>query len=33
VTDEAFRARFQEWLNGLWREKDEHIAQVIEGLT
>jgi 1-acyl-sn-glycerol-3-phosphate acyltransferase len=26
--DEAFRARFQEWINGLWAEKDACIAEM-----
>lgn len=24
--DRAFRARFQQWMNGLWQQKDEDIA-------
>ncbi|TWI12021.1 acyltransferase [Aerolutibacter ruishenii] len=27
--DRAFRARFQQWMNGLWREKDEDLARLL----
>jgi hypothetical protein len=27
--DEAFRARFQQWMNTLWQEKDEEVARVL----
>ncbi len=27
--DRAFRARFQQWLNGLWQEKDEDLAHLL----
>lgn len=27
--DRAFRARFQQWMNGLWREKDEDMARLL----
>ncbi len=27
--DRAFRARFQQWMNGLWREKDEDVARLL----
>ncbi len=28
--DRAFRARFQQWMNSLWREKDEDIARLLQ---
>lgn len=28
--DRAFRARFQQWMNGLWQQKDEDIATLLE---
>jgi 1-acyl-sn-glycerol-3-phosphate acyltransferase len=28
--DRAFRAQFQQWMNGLWREKDEDMARLLE---
>lgn len=28
--DRAFRARFQQWMNGLWQQKDEDIAALLE---
>jgi 1-acyl-sn-glycerol-3-phosphate acyltransferase len=27
--DRAFRARFQQWMNGLWREKDEGVTRLL----
>ncbi|QSX78706.1 acyltransferase [Agrilutibacter solisilvae] len=27
--DRAFRARFQQWMNGLWREKDEDMTRML----
>jgi len=27
--DRAFRARFQQWMNGLWQEKDEDMARLL----
>ena len=29
--DRAFRARFQQWMNGLWSEKDADMAALLEG--
>lgn len=29
--DPRFRARFQQWMNGLWREKDEDMEQLLAG--
>ena len=29
--DRAFRARFQQWMNGLWVEKDADIARLLGG--
>lgn len=29
--DRAFRARFQQWMNGLWREKDGDMARLLHG--
>lgn len=29
--DRAFRAQFQQWMNGLWREKDEDMAALLNG--
>jgi 1-acyl-sn-glycerol-3-phosphate acyltransferase len=29
--DRAFRAVFQQWMNGLWREKDETLARLLAG--
>jgi len=29
--DRAFRVRFQQWMNGLWREKDEDLARLLGG--
>jgi 1-acyl-sn-glycerol-3-phosphate acyltransferase len=29
--DRAFRARFQQWMNGLWREKDAEIERLLAG--
>lgn len=29
--DRAFRVRFQQWMNGLWREKDADVARLLEG--
>lgn len=28
--DRAFRARFQQWMNGLWQEKDADVARLLE---
>lgn len=28
--DRAFRARFQQWMNGLWEQKDEDMARLLE---
>ncbi|MEG3183129.1 acyltransferase [Novilysobacter erysipheiresistens] len=30
-SDRAFRVRFQQWMNGLWREKDADVARLLEG--
>jgi len=27
--DRAYRARFQQWMNGLWEEKDAEIARML----
>jgi len=29
--DRAFRARFQQWMNGLWQEKDADLEQLLHG--
>jgi len=29
--DRAFRILFQQWINGLWREKDDDLARLLEG--
>ena len=29
--DRAFRARFQQWMNGLWQEKDEDLERLLGG--
>jgi 1-acyl-sn-glycerol-3-phosphate acyltransferase len=29
--DRAFRARFQQWMNGLWSEKDADVARLLDG--
>ncbi|MCW4453653.1 acyltransferase [Flavobacterium sp. MXW15] len=29
--DRAFRARFQQWMNGIWREKDDDLARLLGG--
>ena len=29
--DRAFRARFQQWMNGLWQEKDEDLERLLAG--
>jgi 1-acyl-sn-glycerol-3-phosphate acyltransferase len=29
--DRAFRIRFQQWMNGLWREKDADVERLLEG--
>jgi hypothetical protein len=29
--DAAFRARFQSWIDGLWKEKDERIEELLGG--
>jgi hypothetical protein len=29
--DRAFRARFQQWMNGVWEEKDADIAAMLTG--
>jgi len=29
--DRAFRARFQQWMNGIWDEKDADLARILEG--
>src|SRR5690606_16322578 len=31
--DRGFRARFQQWMNGLWQQKDEDIAMLLEQST
>jgi 1-acyl-sn-glycerol-3-phosphate acyltransferase len=28
--DRAFRARFQQWMNGVWRDKDEELERMLE---
>lgn len=30
VNDREFRVFFQHWLNEIWKQKDEHIAQIVE---
>ncbi len=32
-TDRAFRARFQQWMNGIWEEKDAGIAQSLDSTS
>lgn len=29
--DRAFRARFQQWMNGLWQEKDAELSRLLDG--
>jgi hypothetical protein len=29
--DRGFRAQFQQWMNGLWREKDADMARLLHG--
>ncbi len=29
--DRAFRARFQQWMNGLWQEKDAELTRLLDG--
>jgi hypothetical protein len=31
LNDGGFRARFQQWLNDLWAEKDRHIEELMAG--
>jgi hypothetical protein len=28
--ERAARARFQQWINGLWREKDEELERLLQ---
>ncbi|WP_345780835.1 hypothetical protein [Pseudoxanthomonas sp.] len=28
--DRAFRARFQQWMNAVWQEKDADLARLLE---
>ena len=31
AADPAFRRRFQQWLSGLWQEKDRQVEELLQG--